>query len=105
MHGALGKLGGDFARREIGDFHAVEAGNGAAIVAGAARLDQFQPGAREESLGVLLQASLRRHGKDERRAHAAAPALPAHAASSSIEAANPTAGIGAGAPSLVSKPS
>ena len=42
MHGALAELRGDFRRREIGDLDAVEAGDGAAIVARAARLDEFE---------------------------------------------------------------
>jgi len=105
MDGALAELRGDFRRREVSDFDAVEAGNGPAIIARAARLDQFEPRPREESFDALLQAAFRRHGEDERRAHAAPPALPPHAASSSIEAAKPTAGIGSRAPSRVNSPS
>ena len=40
MHHAARQLRGDFARREIGDLDIVEAGDGAAIVARAARLRQ-----------------------------------------------------------------
>ncbi len=102
MHHALAELLGDFRGREVSDLDAVEALDGAAIVARAARLDQFEPGAREEGFSVLLQAAFRRHGKKERRvAHDAPP----QAASSSIEAAKPTAGIGEGDPSRVSSPS
>ena len=67
------ELRGDFRRREIGDLDAVKAGDGAAIVARAARLDEFEPGAREKGLGVFLQAAFRRHRKDEGGAHAAPP--------------------------------
>ena len=73
MHGALRELRGDFGGREIGDLDAVEPGDGAAIVARAARLDQREAGAGEEGLGVLLQPALGRHGEDQRRAHAAPP--------------------------------
>ena len=40
MHGAGRELRGDFGGRQIGDLDAVEPGDGAAIVARAARLDQ-----------------------------------------------------------------
>ena len=42
MHRAARQLRGDLARREIGDLDIVEAVDGAAIVAGAARLCQRQ---------------------------------------------------------------
>ena len=64
---------GDFGGREIRDLDAGQAGDRAAIVAGAARLDQLQAGAREERLGVLLQPALGGHGEDQRRAHGAPP--------------------------------
>ena len=67
MHGALAELLGDLGRRQIGHLDAVEARDGAAIVAGAARLDEFEPGAGEKAFGVLLQPALRRHGENERR--------------------------------------
>jgi len=101
MHRAERKLRGDFRRRKVGDFHAVEAGDGAAIVAGTARLDEFEAGTGEKTLPVLLQAPLRGHGEDQRRAHAGAP----NAESSSIDAAKPTAGMGSRAPSRVNNPS
>jgi hypothetical protein len=50
MHRAARQLRGDLARREIGDLDIVEPGDGAAIVARAARLDQRKAGAREERL-------------------------------------------------------
>ena len=50
---------------------------------------------------VLLQAPLRGHGEDQRRAHTDVP----NAESSSIEAAKPTAGIGSRAPSRDNSPS
>ena len=43
------ELRGDFGGGEIGDLDAVEAGDGAAIIARAARLDEFEPGAREKA--------------------------------------------------------
>ncbi len=88
MHGALGELRGDLGRGQISDFRAVEAGNGAAILARTAGLDEFKPRTCEKVFGVLLQASLGRYREDERRAHAGPP----QAASSSTEAAKPTAG-------------
>ena len=102
MHGALAELLGDLGRGQISHFDAVEARDGAAIVAGAARLDEIKAGAGKKALGVLLQPALRRHGEEERGGvHAAPP----HAVSSSIEAAKPTAGIGARAPSRDNSPS
>ena len=73
MHGARRELRGDFGGREIGDLDAVEPGDGAAIVARPARLDQREAGAREEGFGVFLQPAFRRHGEHQRRAHAAPP--------------------------------
>ena len=73
MDGALRELAGDFGGRQIRDLDAVEAGDGAAIVARAARLDQREPGAREESFGVFLQPALGRHGEHQRRTHDAPP--------------------------------
>ena len=67
MHGAGGKLRGDFGGRKIGDLDAVEAGDGAAIVARAARLDQRKPGAGEEGFRVFLQPALGRHGEYQAR--------------------------------------
>ena len=74
MHGALRQQLGDLRRREIGHLDARQIGDGAAIVARAARLDELEPGAREERFGVLLQAALGRHGDDEGAAHVSAPA-------------------------------
>jgi len=68
MHRALRELAGDLRRRKVGDFNAVETGNGAAIVACAARLDEFKARAGKKRLGVLLQPALRRDGEEERRA-------------------------------------
>ena len=101
MDGALRELRGDFRRRQIGDLDAVKSGDGAAVVARSARLDELKPGARKEGLGVLLQAAFRGDGEKKRGAHAAPP----QAASSSIEAAKPTAGIGSRAPSRDNSPS
>ncbi len=100
MCGALRELGGDLGGRQIGDLDAVEAGNGAAVIARAAGLDEFEPGPGEKVFRILLQPAFGRHGEDEWRIHDAPPA-----ARSSIDAAKPTAGIGAFAPSRVSKPS
>ena len=73
MHHAARQLRGDLARGEIGDLDIVEAGDGAAIVARAARLCQRQPGAREKRLGVFLQAALGGNGENEGGGHAALP--------------------------------
>ena len=55
MHGAERELGRDFRRREVSDFHAVKAGDGAAIVAGAARLDQLEIPVAQLSVDELVQ--------------------------------------------------
>ena len=96
----------DLARREIGDLDIVEAGDGAAIVARAARLGQRKPGAGEEGFGVFLQAALGGNGEDEGRGHDALPrgGLPI-CVRVSIQTENPTAGIGVAAPSWVISPS
>jgi hypothetical protein len=73
MNGAGGELRGDFGRRQIGDFDAVEPADGAAIVARAARLDQRKTRAREEGFGVFLQSPLGRDGQHQSRAHDASP--------------------------------
>ena len=75
MHHAARQLRSDFARGEIGDLDIVEAGNGAAIVARAARLRQREPCAREKRLGVFLQAALGGNGENEGGGHAALPCL------------------------------
>ena len=76
MHRAARQLRGDLARRQIGDLDIVEPVDGAAIVAGAARLGQRKSGPREEGLGVFLQAALRRNRENERRRHDALPLEP-----------------------------
>ncbi len=73
MDGAGRELAGDFGGRQISDLDAVETGDGAAIVARAARLDQRKPRAREESFRIFLQAALGGNGEDQRRAHGASP--------------------------------
>ena len=73
VHGAGRKLAGDFRCRKVGDFDVVETGDRAAIVTRAARLDQSQPGAREERLGILLQPPFCRDGENERPGHRAPP--------------------------------
>ena len=55
MGGALAELLGDLGGGQISHFDAVEACDGAAIVAGAARLDEIEAGAGEKAFGVLLQ--------------------------------------------------
>ena len=102
MHGALAELLGDLGRRQISHLDAVEAGDGAAIVAGAARLDQFEAGAGKKASAFCCS---RPFDGTARRSGARVHAAPPHAVSSSIEAAKPTAGIGARAPSRVSRPS
>jgi len=73
VHSALRQLPGDLGRRKIRHLDVLQPGDGAAIVARAARLDEWQPGTGEERFGVLLQAALGRHCNDERRAHAPLP--------------------------------
>src|SRR5579872_3309927 len=97
MHGALAELLGDFRCGKVGDLDAIEPGNSAAIVAGAARLDELQSGAREKAFRILLQPAFRGHGKEERSVHGAPPA----AVNSSMAAAKPTAGMASRAPSRV----
>src|SRR5476649_2585150 len=104
MYRAARQLRGNLARREIGDLDIVEPADGAAIVAGAARLCQRQSGAREERLGVFLQAALRRDGENEWRRHDMLPlaaGLLAISVRVSTQIENPTAGIGVPAPSWV----
>ncbi len=69
-------------------------GDRAAILARAARLDELEAGAREETFRILLQPAFRRHGEHERRAHDCVPI----SFRRSIHTAKPTAGIGAAAP-------
>ena len=66
MREALRELADDLRGREKRDFDAGQIGDGAAIVARAAALDEFQSGAGEERGGVLLQPALRGHGENER---------------------------------------
>jgi len=87
--------------RTMADLDAGQVGDSAAIVAGAARLDQLQAGAAEERLGVFLQPALGRHGDDQWRAHDGPPPP----ATRSIHTAKPTAGIGDFAPSRLSSSS
>ena len=65
MHGARRELLGDLGRGEERDLDAIEPRDGAAIVAHAAWLDQFEPGAGEEALGVFLQPALGGHRDNE----------------------------------------
>ena len=94
MHRADAELRGDVRGGEIGDLDARHSGDGAAVFARAARLDELQARAREEAFRVLLQAALRRDGENERRAHGSVPI----AFRRSIHTEKPTAGIGAAAP-------
>ena len=109
MRGAGGELADDLGRREKGDLDARQPGDGAAIVARAAPLHEFEPGAGEERRGVLLQPPLRGHGEDQRRlavsfglgGHARSPAIGRR----SIQIAAPTAGMSLAAPSRRARPS
>jgi len=101
MDGTLREQLGDLGGRKIGDFDARQVRDSAAIVARAARLDERETGTREERFGVFLQPSFGRHGDDEGGAHAPLP----QTARRSIQTAKPTAGIGAGLPIRVSRPS
>ena len=98
MDGALRQLLGDFGGRQVGDLDAVDAVNSAAIVARAARLDEFQAGTRKKCFGALLQTALGRYSDDE-RAHDASP-MPARR---SMKMPRPTAGIVSRLPSRVSR--
>ena len=101
MHRALRQEVDDLGGREVGHLDAGKVGDRAAIVAHAARLDELEPGAREEALRVLLQPALGRHRDHERESHDS----PRNAASRSIHTAKPTAEIAPALPSRVSKPS
>src|SRR5262249_43693218 len=101
MHRALRQEVDDFGGREIRHLDAGEVGDGAAVVARAARLDQLEPDARKEGFHVRLQPAFRRHGEDERRAHDPLR----NAESRSIHTAKPTAAIALALPSRVSNPS
>src|SRR5712691_1220533 len=101
MYRALRQQLDDLGGREVGHLDAGKVGDGAAVVAGAARLDQLEPGACEEGFRVFLQPALGRHGDDERRAHD----RPRSAASRSIQTAKPTARLALALPSRVSSPS
>ncbi len=98
MHRALRQQQRDFRSRQVGDLDAAHALDRAAIVAFAARLDELEPGAREERVGVLLQPALGGHRDDEGAAHDGLP----QAARRSIQTPNPTAGIGVVLPSRLS---
>ena len=104
MRFALCEPAGDFGSREIADLRAVEPGDGAAIVAGAATLRQFESGAGEEGVGVFLQPAFGGCRDDEFLCHAAPPDTASVAreapCSLSIHMAAPTAGMSAVAPSV-----
>ena len=101
MHRPLRQQIDDLGGREIRNLNAGKIGDGAAVVARPARLDELEPGASKERFRVRLQASFRRHRDDERRAHGA----PRTRASRSIHPANPTAGMDRVLPSRESNPS
>ena len=69
---AGGELADDLGRRDIGDLDSRQAGDRAAIVAGAAPLGELEAGAGEERRGSLLQSPLGGDGEDERRFRAVA---------------------------------
>ena len=66
MRGPRGELADDLGRRDIGDLDPRQPGDGAAIVARASPLHEFEPGASEESVGRLLQSPLGGNREDER---------------------------------------
>src|SRR5262249_43558214 len=101
MHYPLRQKLRDLGSREIGHLDPGKIRDRAAVIASAARLDEVEARAGEKCFGVLLQAALGRNRDHKSGSHGAAP----HAASRSIHAANPTAGIGSLLPSRVSKPS
>ena len=101
MRGALGELHRDLRSGQIGDFHAGDLAERAAILAPAARLDELEAGAAKERPRVLLQPPLGRNREHEGAAHALAPI----ACSRPIHTAKPTAGIAFSAPSRDKSPS
>ena len=101
MHRPLRQQVDDLGRREIRNLNAGKIGDGAAVVARPARLDELEPGASKERFRVRLQASFRRHRDDEGLAHGE----PRNRMSRSIHAANPTAEMGCALPSRDSNPS
>ena len=109
MRGSRGKLADDLGRRDIGDLDARQPGDGAAIVARAPPLHEFEPGASEESVGCLLQSPLGGDGENERALGAVAGmgghqrSLPFMSRSRLIAA--PTAGMSSFAPRRLASPS
>src|SRR6202041_1602613 len=100
------QLRGNFTRGEIRDFHIIEPGNGAAIVAGAAWLGQCEPGTREKCFGILLQAALRGNGENKGCGHDGLPVVAdvPILASASTHTENPTAGMAVIEPSPCNSP-
>ena len=90
MHRALRQQMRDLGRRQIGDLDAGQIGDRAAIVARAARLDQLEPGAREEASAFSCSRPLAGTAMTK----GALMARSRSAASRSIQTAKPTAGIG-----------
>ena len=106
---ARGELADDLGRRDIGDLDPGQAGDRAAIVAGAAALDKLKAGAGEERRRGLLQSPLGGDGEDERRLSAVA-GPGAHQrfspfASRSRVIAAPTAGMSSALPRRRASPS
>src|SRR5580658_9854970 len=110
MRGSGGQLANDFGSREKGDFGPRQASDGAAIIARAPPLHEFEPGSGEKRRRILLQPPLRGNGDDQRRfglpirAHEAAPARRG-APRRSTQIAAPTAGMSNGAPKRLARPS
>ena len=100
VHHALRQQVDDLGCREICHLDPGKIGDSAAVIAHAARLDELEPGAREEGFGVLLQPALGRHGDDEGCGHG----VP-RCASRSIHTAKPTAEMALALPRRVSRPS
>ena len=67
MGGAGGELADDLGGRKKGDLDAGQTGDGAAIVARAAPLHEFETGAGEKGRGVFLQPALRGDRQNEGR--------------------------------------
>ena len=101
MHATLRQPVHDLGSRKKYHLDARQVGDGATVVARAARLGQIEPGSREERFGVGLQTALGRHCDDKRSAHEPS----GNADSRSIQAAKPTAGMGFVLPRRVSNPS
>ena len=106
MRRAGGELADDLGGREKRDLDARQIGDRAAIVARAASLHEFEPGAGEERGRVLLQPPLRGNREDERRvAVRRSFAAPPRAASGRPRSPRRPPAVSLAAPSRRARPS